>query len=196
MPVDGCNVRPIADIHCDDDLRLKAAMPVYQTAILKGIELSGPEVFQAMPWLVIDEPLPDQVLEYLRDVGNFGAGGLSYHWAIFCQEQFAGLIALDYTPNLTLGHWNLGYWILAPMQRRGIASRAIDSVLNWIGRGGLTSIEMHVNPENIAGVQTAESAARRWNGHQMEDQVEVEVSGRLVAHNCWLIPRLPLEGPE
>ena len=52
---------------------------------------------------------------------------------------------------------------------------------------------MHVNPENIAGVQTAESAIRRWNGHRMEDKVEVEISGQFVAHICWLIPRLPLE---
>ena len=171
-------------------------MPVYQTDILKAIELSGAEAFQAMPWLEIEEPLPNQVLEYLRDVGHYGAGGLSYHWAIFSQEQFAGLIALDYTPNLTLGHWNLGYWIVPQMQRQGIASRSIDAVLSWIGRGGLTSIEMHVNPENIAGVQTAESAIRRWNGHRMEDKVEVEISGQFVAHICWLIPRLPLEGPE
>ena len=73
------------------------------------------------------------MLEYLRDVGHYGAGGLSYHWAIFCQEQFAGLIALDYTPNLTLGHWNLGYWIVPPMQRQGIASRSIDACpqLDW-----------------------------------------------------------------
>ena len=168
-------------------------MPVHQTDILKGIGLSGAEVFQAMPWLEMEKPLPNQVLEYLRDVSNFGAGGLSYHWAIFSQEQFAGLIALDYTPNLTLGHWNLGYWILPALQRQGIASRAIDAVLNWIGRGGLTSIEMHVNPENIAGVQTAESAIRRWNGHRMEEQVDVEISGHFVNHICWLIPRLPLE---
>ena len=51
-------------------------MPVYQTDILKAIELSGAEVFQAMPWLEIQEPLPNQVLEYLRDVGHYGAGGL------------------------------------------------------------------------------------------------------------------------
>jgi RimJ/RimL family protein N-acetyltransferase len=189
-------VRPIAEVQYDSDLRLTPASSVHQSEILQGIQVSGEEAFQAMPWLEAHNPIPIQVSEYLNDVSNFGAGGLSYHWAIVFQEQFVGLIALDYTPNLTLGHWNLGYWILTPMQRQGIASRAIDLVLDWIGRGGLTSIEIHVNPQNIAGVHTAESTVRRWNGHRMQDQVMVEVSGELIAHQCWLIPRLPLEASE
>ncbi len=149
-----------------------------------------------MPWLEVNQPIEKQVSEYLNDVSNFGTGGLSYHWTIRYHQKFVGLIALDYTPNLTLGHWNLGYWILTPMQRQGIASRAIDMVLDWIGRGGLTSVEIHVNPQNIAGMNTAESTVRRWNGHRMEGQVMVEISGQYIAHLCWLIPRLPLEAPE
>ena len=186
-------MRPIADIQCDDNLRLTPVSIIHQKQILDGITVSGNEAFQAMPWLERNNPIPSQLNEYLSDVSKYGAGGLSYHWAVCFHEQFAGLIALDYTPNLTQGHWNLGYWIQTPMQRRGIASRSIDSVLDWIGRGGLTSVEIHVSPDNIAGIHTAESAIRRWNGHKMSQKVVVEVSGQNIAHLCWLIPRIPLE---
>ena len=189
-------MRPIADIQCDDDLRLIPGSTIHKKEIIHGISVSGNEAFQAMPWLEMNEPIPSQLNEYLSDVSKYGAGGLSYHWAVYFHGQFAGLIALDYTPNLTQGHWNLGYWIQTPMQRKGIASRSIDSVLDWIGRGGLTSVEIHVDPENIAGTHTAESAIGRWNGHRMKQKVVVEVSGQLIAHLCWLIPRIPLEVTE
>ena len=154
---------------------------------------SGDEIYQAMPWLLLDEPIPSQVQDYLGDVQRFGAGGLSYHWTILSSDEFAGLIALDYTPNLIEGHWNLGYWVRPRCQRKGIASQSIDAVLDWIGRGGLTSVEIGVNPANHAGVRTAESAVRRWQGHSLDAKVEVEVAGQPVMHDCWLIPRLPLE---
>ena len=110
--------------------------------------------------------------------------------------NFAGLIAFDNTSTLIVGHWNLGYWIRRTSQRLGLANRSIDAVLNWIGRGGLTSVEMAVSSENIAGVRTVESVIRRWNGHLLEEQVEAEVGGELVLHDCWLIPRLPLGGSQ
>ena len=189
-------MRPIVGIQCDADLRLTPAASVHQAEIQHGIEVSGEEVFQAMPWLEANEPISDQVAVYLNDVYAYGTGGLSYHWAVHLCNDFAGLIALDYTPNLIQGHWNLGYWILPIMQRKGIASRSIDAVLDWIGRGGLTSIEIHVNPDNLAGIRTAESTIRRWNGHPMQQQVTVEVEGQDIEHLCWLIPRLPLEAQQ
>tara|TARA_B100000700_G_scaffold314423_1_gene400978 strand:+ start:7093 stop:7662 length:570 start_codon:yes stop_codon:yes gene_type:complete len=186
-------VRPISDIQCDGDLRLIPAVPAHLPEILQGIKESGDEIFQAMPWLELNEPIPNQVSEYLHDVERYGSGGLSYHWGVIYCEEFAGLIALDYTSHLIQGHWNLGYWIRPKFQRKGIAGHAIDAVLNWIGRGGLTSVEIGVNPANVAGVKTAESAVRRWNGHPLEQRVNVEVAGQEIAHHCWLIPRLPLE---
>ena len=175
------------------NLRLLPAGPVHLSDIIEAMDESGNEIYQAMPWLELDEPIPSQVEDYLQDVQRFGAGGLSYHWAVEFSGGLAGLIALDYTPHLIVGHWNLGYWVRQSCQRKGIASQSIDAVLDWIGRGGLTSVEIRVNPINQAGVRTAESAVQRWRGHHLEHKTEVEVSGQLVMHDCWLIPRLPLE---
>jgi predicted acetyltransferase len=153
---------------------------------------SADEIYQAMPWLEIEEPLPSQVEHYLWDVQRYGEGGLSYHWAIISSGEFAGLIALDHVSTLIVGHWNLGYWIRRSCQRKRLASQSIDGVLNWLGRGGLTSVEMAVSRDNIAGVRTVESAIRRWAGHPLDEQIETKVGGQIVSHDCWLIPRIPL----
>ena len=189
-------MRPITPIECDNNLRLLPAGPLYLSEIIEAVDESGDEIYQAMPWLELEEPIPSQVEEYLQDVQRYGAGGLSYHWTLEFSGVIAGLIALDYTPHLIVGHWNLGYWVRPSCQRKGIASRSIDVVLDWIGRGGLTSVEMGVNPANHAGVRTAESAVQRWQGHHLDAKVEVEVAGQPVMHDCWIIPRLPLEVTE
>ena len=186
-------MRPISSIECDNNLRLIPAVSKHLSEIIEAITETGNEIFQAMPWLELGKPIPPQVEDYLEDVERFGAGGLSYHWAVIFSGEFAGLIALDYTPHLIIGHWNLGYWIRPNHQRKGIAGKSIDAVLNWIGRGGLTSVEIGVNPANEAGVRTAESAVQRWRGHRLEEQIEVEVAGQLIMHHCWFIPRLPPE---
>lgn len=186
-------MRPITSIECDINLRLIPATPAHLPSLIEAINESGNEIYQAMPWLELDEPIPVQVEDYLQEVERFGAGGLSYHWIIQYSGEIAGLIALDYTPHLVIGHWNMGYWVRPDYQQKGLAGQSIDAVLTWIGRSGLTSVEIGVNPANIAGVRTAESAIQRWQGHRLDNQIEVEVAGQSILHHCWLIPRLPLE---
>ena len=87
-----------ADIECDDDLRLTPVSTIHQKQILDGINVSGNEAFQAMPWLEINEPITNQLDEYIRDVQNMERRfivslGRMFTWKI------CGLIALDYTPN-------------------------------------------------------------------------------------------------
>lgn len=176
----GCVVRP--------------ADPADIESILEGIQVAGAEVRRALPWFDWSVDMRPQIRAYLEDVERMGRGGLSHHWVVEEAGRFRGLIALDHTPHLVLGHWNLGYWILPEAQGRGLASAAIDGVLDWIGRGGLTAVEMRVDPVNTAGIATAESACRRWGGHRFpEGDVPIEVADETVEHMCWLLPRLPPE---
>ena len=174
-------------------MRLFPAAPHDLYDIEEAIDESGDDIYLAMPWLERGEPILPQVEAYLQDVQRFGASGFSYHWTVSHNGEFVGIIALDYTPHLIAGHWNLGYWIRPSFQRRGIANKSIDGVLNWIGRGGLTSVEINVNPDNVASVRTAESVVQRWRGHLFEKKYTKEVAGQSVVHDIWLIPRLPLE---
>ena len=177
-------------------VRLVPAAPEWHASIIAGLSESQPEVRNALPWFEWNQPMPPQILEYLQEVQQMGKGGLSHHWVVTENGNFVGLIALDHTPHLVIGHWNLGYWIRTSCQGRGLASHSIDAVLGWIGRSGgsPTAIEMRVDPNNMAGVATAISTSRRWNGHRFErGDVEVEIDGDFILHHCWLVPRLPLE---
>ena len=189
-------MRPIAEVVFDENLRLIPCHPSHQSIILEAMTENLADIDQAMPWLDVEDPLSPQLERYLHDVERYGRGGLAYHWTVIHSDEFAGLIALDHTSTLIQGHWNLGYWIRRSFQQKRLASKSIDAILNWIGRGGLTSVEMAVSPDNIAGLRTVESAARRWNGYPLDEQIEAEVCGELVSHDCWLIPRLPLEGSK
>ncbi len=189
-------MRPIAEVVCDENLRLIPCHPSHQSTILEAMSENLSDIDQAMPWLDVEDPLSPQLERYLFDVERRGRGGLSYHWSVIDSDEFAGLIALDHTSTLIQGHWNLGYWIRRSCQQKKLASKSIDAILDWVGRGGLTSVEMAVSPHNIAGLRTVESAARRWNGYPLDEQIEAEVGGELVSHDCWLIPRLPLGGSK
>ena len=186
-------MRPIAEVVCDENLKLVPCHPSHQSSIFEAMCENLADIDQAMPWLNVEEPLLPQLDGYLSDVERYGRGGLSYHWLVIYFDEFAGLIAFDHTSTLIQGHWNLGYWIRQSCQQKGLAGKSIDTALKWIGRGGLTSVEMAVSPDNIAGLRTVESAASRWNGYPLNQQIEAEVGGELKLHDCWLIPRVPLE---
>ena len=190
-------MRPTLELTASPSLRLAPASPHQYSQILAAVtESHQSEVRRALPWLEWDAPLESQIMEYLRDVERMGRGGLSHHWAVIEEDELVGLIALDHTPHLVVGHWNLGYWIRSDCHGRRLASNSIDVVLGWIGRssGSPTGVEIRVDPDNIAGIATAKSVAQRWNGLRFEEgDVDVDVDGEFVTHLCWLIPRLPLE---
>ncbi|MCS5532532.1 MAG: hypothetical protein NZ780_06995, partial [Candidatus Poseidoniales archaeon] len=104
-------MRSITPIVCDLNLRLLPAGPVHFSEIIEAMDESGDDIYQAMPWLELEAPIPSQVEEYLQEVQRYGAGGLSYHWTVGFSGEIAGLIALDHTPHLIVGHWNLGSWV-------------------------------------------------------------------------------------
>ena len=55
------------------NLRLLPAGPIHLSDIIEAMDESGDEIYQAMPWLELDEPIPPQVAEYLQDVQQYGA---------------------------------------------------------------------------------------------------------------------------
>lgn len=189
-------MRPTSSLISEEGIRLIPADPIWHESIVVAIKESQPDVRHALPWFEWSSPIDVQVSEYLEEVQRLGRGGLSHHWIVVHRDTFVGLIALDHSPHLVIGHWNLGYWIRSAYQGRRFASYAIDSVLTWISAAGgaPTAIEMRVDPLNIAGVATAISAARRWKGHRFEEgDVHVVIGEEFVFHYCWLIPRLPIE---
>lgn len=201
-------MKPTPTLSLAPDLVLRPAMHVMVDRLSEAIVESGEEVYPALPWLERGEAIRSQLWSYLEDVSRMGKQGMCHHWVVVERglhpveagvdevgERIAGLVALDTTPHLVVGHWNLGYWIRPASQQNRLASRSIDGVLAWIGGAGGApcAVEIRVDPANIAGLATADSTAQRWQGDRFPDgDSEVEVDGSEVLHHCYLIPRLPL----
>ena len=201
-------MKPTPTLTVAPDLVLRPAMLPMVDRLSVAITESGEEVYPALPWLERGEEVRGQLWSYLEDVSRMGMRGMCHHWAVIERglhtaeasvdevgERIVGLIALDSTPHLVVGHWNLGYWIRPIAQNKRLASRSIDAVLDWIGNAGGApcAVEIRVDPNNTAGLATADSTARRWQGHRFPDgDSDVEVEGREVMHHCYLVPRLPL----
>ena len=198
-------VHPTPTLTVDDNLLLRPVGAVHHSQFCIAFEESMPDVLQATPWFEPDEETPEQLLDYLREVEIMGRGGLLHHWAIIARgeqeesERFLGLVAFDRTTRTRYGAWNLGYWVRSDSTLRGVASRSVDRALEWLAgsQGAPFAVEVTVDPENKAGMQTAASICGRWQGRreQSGDGI-VEVAGEKLHHITFLLPRLPLPHVE
>ena len=87
-------MRPIAEVVCDENLKLVPCNPSHQSIIFEAMCENLSDIDQAMPWLNIDDPLLPQLERYLSDVERYGRGGLSYHWTVIYSDEFAGGLRL------------------------------------------------------------------------------------------------------
>jgi [ribosomal protein S5]-alanine N-acetyltransferase len=58
----------------------------------------------------------------------------------------------------------LGYFILAPARRRGLASRAVRLATVWAHQNGVQRLEAMIDTENVASFSVVESAGFRREG--------------------------------
>jgi ribosomal-protein-alanine N-acetyltransferase len=64
------------------------------------------------------------------------------------------------------GTAEIGYWVIEPARRRGLASRAVTLVARWgVGEGRLARIEALVAPENVPSHRVLERAGFHREGH-------------------------------
>lgn len=200
-------VRATATVKVSEALVLRPASMVHLEALLGAAEEDRTSMLHALPWLEEDQPFRAQFTEYLEDVAGMGRAGMAHNWVIVergghpgggfdaAGERFAGIIAFNEAPQLKTGHWDLGYWVRPCCRRRGFAGAAIDAALEWIGQGGPTCIEFRCDPANAAGMATALATCARWKGHRHpEADCGVLVRGKMIHHEAFLIPRLPLPG--
>ena len=50
-------MRPIAEVVCDENLRLIPCHPSLQSSIIEAMNENLDDIDQAMPWLDVEEPL-------------------------------------------------------------------------------------------------------------------------------------------
>lgn len=143
----------------------------------------------ALPWLRNDRDITRQLSDMLHDLEHLSNADRVHFWSIHGDvNSFIGLIGLGDEMQLLHSHYNLGYWVRKGFRQKGIASSAVDSVLEWLNsRDEAYRIEITVHPRNTAGLITAERICTRWGGQIIEEFIGIELNGKTVPHRIHVI---------
>ena len=144
------------------------------TSLFSAFSTDESSVRVAMPWLESSLPMKSQIASFVVDVISGPNSNAYHHWVLVEPEMgfILGIIGFDVIRFRTLErrrlsrgiHWNLGYWIAPSHRRRGLASEAIDIMINIAKESGVDVVQLSVNPHNIAGLITIRSAVKRHGG--------------------------------
>ena len=190
--------RATTTIKVDDGLQMRPANTTHLDTLQEAFEENWPEVGRAMPWILPEKEIEPQLADFLDETERTGRVGRMHHWVLIrpWDEAVLGLLGFDRVTRSAEAEWNLGYWVRSSEQRRGVASRAIEAALTWIGELESVSIELKVDPNNAAGKRTVERTVRRWKGSRcVSGDSAITVAGVRTPHECHLITIGPESGP-
>ena len=190
--------RATTTIKVDDGLQMRPANTTHLDTLQEAFEETWPEVSRAMPWILPEKEIEPQLADFLDETERTGRVGRMHHWVLNrpWDEAVLGLLGFDRVTRSAEAEWNLGYWVRSSEQRRGVASRAIEAALTWLGELESVSIELKVDPNNAAGKRTVERTVRRWKGSRcVSGDSAITVAGVRTPHECHLITIGPEPGP-
>ena len=190
--------RATTTIKVDDGLQMRPANTTHLDTLQEAFEETWPEVSRAMPWILPEKEIEPQLADFLDETERTGRVGRMHHWVLIrpWDEAVLGLLGFDRVTRSAEAEWNLGYWVRSSEQRRGVASRAIEAALTWIGELESVSIELKGDPNNAAGKRTVERTVRRWKGSRcVSGDSAITVAGVRTPHECHLITIGPEPGP-
>ncbi len=182
--------RATTSIQVDDNMVLRPANTSHSIDLREAFEETWPEVSRAMPWILPEQEIGNQIDEFLDEAERMGRVGRMHHWVILrpWDSTILGLIGFDTVTRSLEADWNLGYWVRSSEQRRGIATRAIEAVLLWLGDLQKAQIELKVDPNNLAGKHTVERTVRKWGGSRcVRGDSSITVAGIRTEHECHII---------
>ncbi|HIC50135.1 MAG: hypothetical protein CXX69_04375 [Candidatus Thalassarchaeum betae] len=191
--------RATATIRVDDRLVLRPATSEYGPEMMEAFEETWPEVSRAMPWINPDRPFDSQIVDFLAETERMGRTGMLHHWLMIRPWDGAllGLVGFDRVTRSGKAIWNLGYWVRSSEQQHGLARKAIDASLLWLGEAEELCVELKVDPHNHAGRSTVMRTVRDWGGERCVDgDSAITVAGVRTLHQCHTIVVGPDRGPS
>jgi [ribosomal protein S5]-alanine N-acetyltransferase len=115
-------------------------------------------------WTPLPKPRsPAEAREWIARRGELSATDQHEHFAIRDEasgELAGGLNLFFHEPRRA----ELGYFILAPARRRGLASSAVRLAAAWAHENGVERLEAMIDTENVASFSVVESAGFRREG--------------------------------
>ena len=190
--------RATTTIRVDDRLVLRPATSEYSSELMEAFEETWPEVSRAMPWINTYQPFDTQIEDFLVETERMGRTGMLHHWVMVRPWDGAllGLVGFDRVTRSNKAFWNLGYWVRSSEQQHGVARKAIDATLAWLGEVEEYCVELKVDPHNHAGRSTVMRTVRDWGGERCIDgDSAITVAGVRTHHECHTIVIGPDRGP-
>ncbi len=158
--------------------------------ILNAFNEDPESAYAALPWLDKNKEIRQQIRDMLFDVEAQENLDEIHFWSIIDEQtrDFIGLIGLGDELQLLHSNYNLGYWVRSKYRRQGITIRCVNTILQWLSsRDKFFRIEITVHPHNDAGLATAASVCRGWDGEVVEEFIGIEIGNRTVPHRIHII---------
>jgi len=182
------SLTPILKIN--DELSLIPVNKSILSSVLEAYHEDPESALIALPWLNGNEDIRNQLRDMLFDVESQTFADQLHFWSIMVGEkkEFAGLIGLGDELQLLHSNYNLGYWVRLGFRRQNMANKCVDEILSWLkSRNEFFRIEITVHPHNEAGLATAQSICKKWNGELVEEFIGIEIGSRTVPHRIHII---------
>jgi len=182
------SLTPVLEI--DDGLSLIPVNKSILSSVLEAYNEDPESALVALPWLNNHEDIRTQLRDMLFDVESQSDKDELHFWSIITgpKKEFVGLIGLGDELQLLHSNYNLGYWVRTGFRRQNIAIRCVNEILSWLkSRNEFFRIEITVHPHNEAGLATAQSICKKWQGELVEEFIGIEIGNRTVPHRIHII---------
>ena len=177
-------------LNIGDNLSLIPVSKSILSSVIEAYNEDPESALITLPWLDGNEDIRNQIRDMLFDVESQKFADQLHFWSIVVGEkkEFAGLIGLGDELQLLHSNYNLGYWVRVDFRRQNIAIRCVEQILSWLkSRNEFFRIEITVHPHNEAGLATAQSICKKWDGELVDEFIGIEIGNRTVPHRIHII---------
>lgn len=122
-------------------------------------------------WTTVPSPYTREHAEdFVRLVDEWWASGAETVWALFAEDELAGMIGLhDIEPHAAGGHAEIGFWVEASARGNGYVVEAARAVLDWgFTELGLARVGWRAVAGNLGSARTARALGFRYEGLQRQ----------------------------
>lgn len=149
-------------IRVADDIELGLLEPRHAPTLAALIDRNRDELGRYLPWARC-QTLGDTRTFVAASLQKFAQGD-GFEAAVLVNGEMAGMLGLHYIRS-PLGGTELGYWLAAAHQGRGVMTRAIAGLLPVLfGAYDLNRVEIRCDPGNRASRRVAERLGFRHEG--------------------------------
>jgi ribosomal-protein-serine acetyltransferase len=147
----------------DDDILLRQVEPRYANAIFTLVETNRQHLRPWMHWVDSNTSV-DDTLRFIAASQRAWADNQGYQASIWYHDRLCGMIGTVFL-NWQNRTAELGYWLDATMQRRGIMTRSCRALISFFFHDlGMNRVQIHCATDNARSRAIPERLAFQQEG--------------------------------